>query len=44
MVELKSMIMKQDIQFPKQINKISKMSEDLIKSMLKAKPEERLSW
>ncbi len=38
------MILKQAIVFPKQINYISEMSEGLIRKMLKAKPEERISW
>ena len=43
-VELKSVILKQDIQFPRQINKISEMSEKLIRHMLKANPKERIGW
>ena len=36
--------MKQDIPFPKAINKISPMTEKLIRQMLKANPGQRISW
>lgn len=42
--ELKSMIVREDYDFPRQINAISEMSKQLIRAMLKANPKARISW
>ena len=36
--------MRQEIPFPRQINKVSEMSQGLIRKMLKARPQDRISW
>jgi hypothetical protein len=43
-VELKKVILKQDIEFPNQIQRVSLMSQKLIRMMLKVDPKERISW
>lgn len=43
-VELKGVILRQDIQFPRQVNRISELNEELIRKMLKCHPKDRLSW
>lgn len=42
--QLKEMISKEHIEFPRAINNISDMSKNLIRRMLKANPKERISW
>lgn len=42
--ELKTMIAKENFDFPRAVNNISDMSKNLIKRMLKANPKDRLSW
>ena len=43
-VELKGVILRQDIQLPRQVNGISELNEELIRKMLKCHPKDRLSW
>jgi serine/threonine protein kinase len=43
-VELSKVIKNQDIDFPNSIQKISPMSQKLIRSMLKVNPKDRISW
>lgn len=42
--ELLKIIEKGQINFPKNINKISKLSEDLIRKMLIPNPDKRIDW
>jgi len=42
--ELKTMIAKENFEFPKAINSISDMSKNLVRKMLKANPKDRMSW
>ena len=43
-VELKGVILRQEVSFPRQINKVSEMTQNMIKKMLKANPNDRMSW
>ena len=43
-IELKDVIKKQEIPFPRTINRISPMTEKLIRHMLKNNPNDRISW
>lgn len=43
-MELEKVIRKQEIAFPKNVNKISPMAEGLIRSMLTYDPEKRIDW
>jgi len=43
-VELSKMIVKQDIDFSNTIQKVSPMTQKLIRSMLKPNPKDRISW
>lgn len=43
-MELEKVIRKQEIAFPKHVNKISPMAENLIRSMLAYDPDKRIDW
>ena len=43
-MELEKVIKKQEIPFPRSVNKISPMAEGLIRSMLAYDPEKRIDW
>lgn len=43
-VELSKVIMKQDIDFSNTIQKVSPMTQKLIRLMLKPNPKDRISW
>ena len=43
-VELSKVIQKQEIDFSNSIQKVSPMTQKLIRSMLKQNPKDRISW
>jgi len=43
-VELSKVIAKQDIDFSNSIQRVSPMTQKLIRSMLKQNPKDRISW